>query len=267
VICRYGGEEFCAILPGCNEKIAWEWADRIRQRCEAIPIRHADIDISMTVSFGVAERTESTILLDHLIDRADQALLVAKEWGRNRSISYSEMLADAAGKTGHFASLLCDNATVGEVMMPFPLSIHPHDSVATVANYFIRTQFESLPVIDYDGKLIGVVSETDLIAVIRQMEQWASPIKSFILPNVVSYPKETPIRTIVDFLTRTSIRRVMIIQDDVLVGYIDRTILLRWLQNQWTEVNGKHSDIIPESPRHDFKNQVLKCGKIPTELP
>jgi diguanylate cyclase (GGDEF)-like protein len=248
VICRYGGEEFCAILPGCNEKVAWEWADRIRQRCAAIPIRHADIDISTTVSFGVAERTESTILFDQLVERADQALLAAKEWGRNRSISYSEVLAHAACETGHFASLLCDNVTAKDVMVPFPLSIHPHDSVATVANYFLKTQFESLPIIDYEGKLIGVVSETDLFAMIGQQEQWVSPVKNFILPNVVSYPTETPLRKIVDFLSRTSIRRVMIFQDVALVGYIDRTLLLRWLRNQWAVKSGKHSDIIPDVP-------------------
>ena len=248
VICRYGGEEFCAILPGCNEKIAWEWADRIRQRCAAIPIRHAGIEVSVTVSLGVAERTESTILFDHLVEQADQALRAAKEWGRNRSISYSEVLAHAACETGHFASLLCDDVTARDVMMPFPLSIHPHDSVATVANYFLRTQFASLPIVDYEGKLVGVVSETDLIAMIGQQEQWMSPVTNFILPYVVSYPIATPLHKIVDFLSRTSIRHVMIVQDEMLVGYIDRTLLLRWLRNQWAVRSGKHSDIIPDVP-------------------
>lgn len=267
IICRYGGEEFCAILPGCNEKIAWEWADRIRQRCAAIPIKHADIDISMTVSFGVAERTESTILLDHLIDRADKALLAAKEWGRNRSIAYSEVLANAAGETGHFESLLCEHVTAGDVMMPFPLSIYPHVSVATVADYFIKTQFESLPIIDYEGKIVGIVPETDIIPMIGQLEQWASPVKTFILPNVVSYPIETPIRKIVDFLNRTSIRRVMIIQDERLVGYIDRTLLLCWLRNQWAVMSGKHADIISESQSQDIMDQISQCNVMSKEQP
>ena len=260
VICRYGGEEFCAILPGCNEEIAWDWADRIRQQCESIPIKHEGIDIATTVSFGVAERTDSTELLDHLIDHADQALLAAKEWGRNRCVSYSAILADASGCAGHFTQQLLDNITAGEVMIPFPLSIQLHDSVAVVADHFLKTRFEMLPVIDHERKLVGVVSETDMIAAIGQVEQWVSPIKKFVNPNVVSYPVETPVRKIVDFLNRTSVRRVMIVQDGVLIGYICRTPLLRWLRNQWAAVSGKYGDIIPKASSHEVLTGNLRAA-------
>jgi len=247
IICRYGGEEFCAILPGCNEETAWDWADRIRQQCESIPIKHEGLDIALTVSFGVAERTKPAELLDHLIDRADQSLLAAKEWGRNRCVSYSEVLADASGGASHFAQQLLDNITAGEVMIPFPLSIQLHDSVAVVADHFLKTRFEMLPATDHEGKLVGVVSETDIIATVGHVEQWISPVKKLVNPNVVSYPVDTPVRKIVDFLNRTSVRRVMIVQDGALVGYICRTPLLRWLRNQWVAASGKHGDIIPKT--------------------
>jgi diguanylate cyclase (GGDEF)-like protein len=246
VICRYGGEEFCAILPGCNEEAAWDWADRIRQQCEAIPVRHADIEVSITVSFGVAERSESIGLLDHLIDRADRALLAAKEWGRNRCISYTEVLARASGNSGHFAAQLFDNVTAGDVMSPFPLSIHLHDSVAMVADCFLKTGFETLPVTDHEGRLVGIVSETDIITMVGQLERWVSPIKKVVYPSIASYPVETPLRKIVDFLNRTSFLQVMIVQDGVLAGYICRTSLLRWLRHQWATSSGKHGDIIPQ---------------------
>ena len=260
LICRYGGEEFCAILPGCNEETAWDWADRIRQQCEAIPIKHADLEISITVSFGVAERTESTGLLDHLVDRADQALLAAKERGRNRCISYSEVLADAAGDTGCFAAQLFDNVTAGEVMIPFPLSIQVHDSASMVADYFLKTRFEMLPVTDYEGRLIGVISETDLIAMIGQLEQWVSPIKKMVFPNVSSYPTDTPIRKIINFLNRTSVRRVMIVQDEMLVGYISRTSLLRWLRNHWAMQSGQYNDIIPDVSSREMLADNLRSA-------
>jgi diguanylate cyclase (GGDEF)-like protein len=245
VICRYGGEEFCAILPGCNEKVAWEWADRIRQQCESIPIKHADLEISITVSFGVAERTDSAELLDHLIDRADQALLAAKEWGRNRCVPYSNILANASDNWEHFIHQFFDTVTAKDVMIPLPMSIQPHYSVATVADCFLKTQFDTLPVTDHEGRLVGVVSVTDLIALVGQTEQWVSPIKNLVLCNVASYPADTPIRKIVDFLSRASVQNVLILQDGILVGYISRPPLLRWLRNQWARVSGQHDDIIP----------------------
>ena len=257
IICRYGGEEFCVILPGCNEETAWDWADRIRQQCASIPIKHADLSITVTVSFGVAERTEYTELLDHLIDRADQSLLAAKEWGRNRCVSYSEYSATSVDNEDHYVQHLLDDATAEDVMVSFPLSIQPYDSAAVVAEHFLKTRFDLLPVTDREGKLIGVIAETDLIAMVGLVEQWVAPIKNLINPNVVSYPMNTPVRKIIEFLNRTSVRRVMIVRDGILVGYISRTPLLRWLRNQWAMVSGKYSDIIPNmSSREMLANSL-----------
>ncbi|MDR0328316.1 MAG: diguanylate cyclase [Planctomycetaceae bacterium] len=257
VICRYGGEEFCAILPGCNEADAWDWANRIRQQCESIPIRHAGVDISITVSFGVAERTPSTGLLDHLVDQADQAMLVAKERGRNRCISYSEVMSSSTKGSWQIMTELFDNVTARDVMIPFHLSIQPHVPVATVADYFLRTPFNTLPITDHEGKLVGTISTHDIMPMIGQHEPWVSPIKQFIHTNAASYPVDTPIRTIVDFFDRTSVRDVMIVQNNVLLGYIGHTQLLRWLRNQWAMNSGKYSDIIPEElPQEMFVNHV-----------
>jgi len=104
-----------------------------------------------------------------------------------------------------------------------------------------------LPVTDHEGRLIGVVSETDIISLVGQAEHWAGPIKNMIFPNISSYPADTPIQKVIDFLNRTSVRRVMIVQDGILVGYISRTPLLRWLRNQWAMMCGRHDEIIPNS--------------------
>jgi len=252
IICRYGGEEFCAILPGCNEQLAWDWADRIRQQCEAMSIEHAGIRISITVSFGVAERTESTRLIDHIIDRADQALLAAKERGRNQCICYSKMSAGTLGEGRYFAQHVTDNITAGDVMVPFPLSIQPQDSAAMVAGYFLETPFETLPVTDGERSLMGTVSETDFITMIGQEDRWTSPIEKLVSSNAASYPATTPIRTIIDFLCRTTVRHVLIVQDKMLVGYISRSMILRWLRNHWATVSGKYDNIIANTSSYEM---------------
>jgi CBS domain-containing protein len=205
----------------------------------------------------VAERSELTGLLDQLIDNADQALLTAKQWGRNRVIAYTKMSAHSTVLAGRFPNQWLDNITAADVMLPFTLSIQPHDSAKIVADYFLKTQFEMLPVTNHEGKLTGMISETDFIAMIGQIEHWVSPIKRLVLTNVASYPVDTPIRKIIDFLNRSAIRRVMIVRDKMLVGYICRSSLLRWLRNQWALMSGKHSDIIPDlSSRETFVNNL-----------
>ncbi len=87
VLCRYGGEEFCAFMPGMDEKAAAELAERIRHAIEttAGPAVDAVPNLRITSSFGIAQLgsgNATNALL--LIERADQGLYAAKEAGRNQ---------------------------------------------------------------------------------------------------------------------------------------------------------------------------------------
>ncbi|MDX2512986.1 MAG: diguanylate cyclase [Desulfobacterales bacterium] len=91
---RYGGEEFIACLPGAGASQAEAIAERMRKRVEAMTIRLPDDSgpVRVTASFGVASlRTKSGDTLDSMIKRADDALYRAKEDGRNRVATSSEM--------------------------------------------------------------------------------------------------------------------------------------------------------------------------------
>ena len=83
---RYGGEEFVVLLPDTDLNGALAVANQIRDAVAALQIAHEDglSDGALTVSQGVASivPTPVTSVLD-LLDRADQALLRAKNAGRN----------------------------------------------------------------------------------------------------------------------------------------------------------------------------------------
>lgn len=80
---RYGGEELLLVLPGATELVAGAVAERVRAAVEATEITFEEQSFSVTVSCGVAVRREDEGLRKHL-KRADAALYVAKETGRNR---------------------------------------------------------------------------------------------------------------------------------------------------------------------------------------
>jgi two-component system cell cycle response regulator len=77
---RYGGEEFCCVLPGACLEVARAAAERMR-RTVAQP---AFARVPLTVSFGVASIRSGAADLMALVDQADQALYAAKSRGRNR---------------------------------------------------------------------------------------------------------------------------------------------------------------------------------------
>lgn len=91
---RYGGEEFCILLPYTTIEEAKFVAERLRKKVESekIDISQAyseQKEVQVTISIGVSEFNEHTILTPKdLYKKADEALYQAKEQGRNRVILY-----------------------------------------------------------------------------------------------------------------------------------------------------------------------------------
>jgi diguanylate cyclase (GGDEF)-like protein/PAS domain S-box-containing protein len=82
VVGRYGGEEFAILLVDTGALEAREIADRIRACIADTPVQTMRGLLEVTVSMGVAE-TGHVSNLTALLDRADAALYVAKDSGRN----------------------------------------------------------------------------------------------------------------------------------------------------------------------------------------
>ncbi|MYM35679.1 diguanylate cyclase [Duganella sp. FT94W] len=85
---RYGGEEFAMILPETGAGQARAMAEGIRERVQALAIRHernSDPSQRVTVSIGIAtQQPEAPMEIEALIGAADRALYQAKRDGRNR---------------------------------------------------------------------------------------------------------------------------------------------------------------------------------------
>lgn len=84
-LARYGGEEFVLILPGANAEQAAERAEVLRQSVEQLELIHEAQPLSkLTLSLGIASWPEQTSRAHDLLSRADKALYLAKQRGRNR---------------------------------------------------------------------------------------------------------------------------------------------------------------------------------------
>lgn len=83
IVGRLGGEEFALILPNHNLLEAETLAEELRDLIERETLPYEEFILGITGSFGVAQRVEGEEL-KNLLKRADRALYVAKEKGRNR---------------------------------------------------------------------------------------------------------------------------------------------------------------------------------------
>jgi len=84
IVARWGGEEFIIILPRTTLITATEIANRIKEFIATI--EHDRIKERVTASFGVTEFKQGDDMKS-IINRADQLLYLAKEYGKNRVVS------------------------------------------------------------------------------------------------------------------------------------------------------------------------------------
>jgi len=85
---RYGGEEFCVVLPDTDHEGAYYVAERIRVAVEKTKIKAYDTTTKATISIGIASFPQDGKLLSELIDKADWALYRAKKRGRNNTCAF-----------------------------------------------------------------------------------------------------------------------------------------------------------------------------------
>ena len=88
---RYGGEEFCVLLPNTDIALAAMMADRLRKQiAKAVTDSVEELTTPLTASFGVASIACGGKNADNLIDQADVALYASKETGRDKVTRWDE---------------------------------------------------------------------------------------------------------------------------------------------------------------------------------
>jgi len=81
---RFGGEEFCLILPETDKMSAIVVAERIRSKISEKIIKAFDETLNASISLGVSNFPQNTLHSDVLMETADKALYQAKISGRNK---------------------------------------------------------------------------------------------------------------------------------------------------------------------------------------
>ena len=86
--CRYGGEEFCVLLPETDLDGATRIAERIRSRVSNLEARSGEEVLRTTISVGIAAYpADYPGTIQGFLEKADQALYLAKQSGRDRVLT------------------------------------------------------------------------------------------------------------------------------------------------------------------------------------
>ena len=90
LVCRFGGEEFCVLLP-CSELVEAKAAgERFRSAIESATFS----TLSVTISVGVSARSLGAADPQEMLDQADKCLYAAKRNGRNQVVAWDNVPTD-----------------------------------------------------------------------------------------------------------------------------------------------------------------------------
>ncbi len=84
LVCRYGGEEFCILLPDADLERAYFVAERFRNAVSELEFN----GFRVTSSFGISSSLLGATTPQELLQQADKALYLAKNNGRNQCVRW-----------------------------------------------------------------------------------------------------------------------------------------------------------------------------------
>src|SRR5260370_34833468 len=97
-----------------------------------------------------------------------------------------------------------------DIMTRKVYTISPEASVQETAQLLSQKSISGVPVCDKDGRIIGIVTEADIIGKVNREGLRVADIMS---PEIIAVDEETPVGEIAMLLTERNIKRVTVIQN------------------------------------------------------
>jgi CBS domain-containing protein len=123
----------------------------------------------------------------------------------------------------------CDpkTLTVGQMMQDAVTSCTPRTDGSTLASLMTRRNFGSLPVVESDGTLVGIVSEYDLLQAMIEGRDLRKVLATEIMSaHPVSVTEDQTLAEVAELFQDRYITRVPVIRNKKLVGILARRDLL-----------------------------------------
>lgn len=106
-----------------------------------------------------------------------------------------------------------------DIMTSNVCTIRPEASAQEAAQLLSQKRISGLPVVNPDGKIIGIVTEADIISKVNQEGLLVADIMSH---EVIAVDEETSVSEIASLLTKRRIKRVPVVEKGKLVGIVSR---------------------------------------------
>jgi CBS domain-containing protein len=131
--------------------------------------------------------------------------------------------------------------TAADLMTPSALVVSPDTSVDEAIQVLIDHRVTGVPVVDEDGRLRGIFTETDrLNLLLTETSPAAIQVRDVMTKGVITVDEDTTLDQINELLLRANIRRVPVMRDGKIVGIVSRSDVVKALRGARMELQIAH---------------------------
>lgn len=203
-----------------------------------VPATAPVYDIMSREVHTVRAETPLAEAVELLLDKVYRTLPVVDEQGQVIGIltdgdllNKANLLAPSAQQeltqaevTGELLHLRQSGQTVGEVMTAKPITITSETTVSQAVNLMVEHDIKRLPVVDTEGKLLGLVSRVNVLRALAQppvaetSRQLPPPghhvrVNEIMMKQVPTVKAKAPLAEVVDLLVSNARRRVVVVDE------------------------------------------------------
>ncbi len=127
-----------------------------------------------------------------------------------------------------------DKINVRDFMTKKVVVFKPDMDIYAAIDKLIKAEISGAPVVDNEGKLVGIMSQKDCLRILANgvfHDAPAGPVSEYMTEAVMSIGPDTDIFTVADLFLNNVYRRIPVVENDIVVGQISRRDILRAIQH------------------------------------
>ncbi len=120
------------------------------------------------------------------------------------------------------------NASISEIMEENVVSLNEKDSLKDALSTMIKENIGGIPITDREGRVSAIISERDFVFLVSGIVT-GKTVNDYMSKNIVTAASDMSVGTATKSMINNGFRRLPIIKDNVLIGIITASDIMRFL--------------------------------------